>query len=227
MRCVLKRGLFFLLLTASLTAAPDNSILGCTQSLKSIATSLEMYASDHGGGYPASLKELTPTYLKSIPTCPAARKDTYSGSWRVAGGEGFYMFCAGKNHADFGLKTNEPTCSARHYLGPASLLPRLHKLQDKGAKPVARCLQNLKNVATALEMYASDHNGHYPETLKQLEQAHYLHAVPMCLDKDAYRYRVKTRPDGFQLHCPGRNHAKDGSPRDFPTYDSEKGLRRE
>lgn len=225
----MKRILLVLLLGGSLATASDNSILGCTQSLKGIATGLEMYSSDHGGKYPASLQELVPTYLKAIPTCPAAHKDTYSGSWRVAGDEGFYMFCAGNRHANFGLKANEPTLSARHYLGPASMLPRLHKLEDQkqGAKPVARCLQNLKNMATALEMYAADHGGRYPETLKQLQQAHYLRDVPLCLDKDAYSYRVKSRPDWYQLHCPGRNHAKDGSPANYPKYDSEKGLHRE
>ncbi|MCW5872921.1 MAG: hypothetical protein KIS61_37085, partial [Candidatus Eremiobacteraeota bacterium] len=147
----MKRTLLFLLLTVSLATARDNSILGCTQNLKGIATGLEMYASDHSGRYPASLQELVPKYLQSIPACPAARRDTYSASWRVAGGEGFYMCCAGNNHADFGLKANEPTCSARHYLGPASMLPRLHHLEDEkqGSKPVARCLQNLKNLATA------------------------------------------------------------------------------
>lgn len=226
----MKRTLLLFLLTVSLAGADRvSSILRCTQNLKGIATGLENYATDHAGAYPAKLKELVPVYLQSIPTCPAAHKDTYSASWRVAGGEGFYMSCSGNNHVDFGLQPNEPTCSARHYLGPASLLPRLHALQDRqtGAKPIARCLQNLKNIATALEMYASDHGGRYPETLKQLAQANYLRDVPRCLDQDAYSYQVKTRPDWFRLHCPGKNHARDGSPANYPVYDSQKGLIRE
>ena len=225
----MKRTRLLLLLTVSLATARDHSILGCTQNLKIIATGLENYASDHGGNYPATLKVLIPIYLEALPTCPAAHKDTYSASWRVAGGEGFYMCCSGNNHSDFGLRVNEPTCSARHYLGPASMLARLHTLQDQqtGAKRIARCLQNLKNMSTALEMYANDHDGHYPETLKQLAQANYLRDVPLCLDKDAYGYQVKTRPDWYRLHCHDKNHAKDGSPANYPVYDSEKGLIRE
>lgn len=226
----MNRTLLFLLLSASLAWADRApSILGCTQSLKGIATGLEMYSSDHGGKYPASLQELVPSYLKSIPTCPAAHRDTYSQTWRVAGEEGFYVHCAGNNHADFGLKANEPTLSARHYLGPASMLPRLHSLEDQqqGVKPITRCLQNLKTIATALNMYAADHGGRYPETLRGLEKSHYLRDVPLCLDKDAYSYQVKTRPDWYRLHCHADNHRQDGSPTDFPSYDAEKGLRRE
>jgi len=226
----MKRTLLLLLLTATLAGADRvSSIQGCTQNLKNIATGLEYYATDHGGNYPAGLQDLVPKYLQSIPACPAAHKDTYSASWRVAGGEGFYMCCKGNNHADFGLKPDEPTCSARHYLGPASLMTRLHRLEDqqKGLKPVARCMQNLKNLATALQMYAADHNGRYPETLKQLQPDGYMRDLPLCLDKDTYGYQVKTGPDWFRLNCPGGNHAKDGSPKDFPRYDSQKGLIRE
>ena len=226
----MKRTLLLLLLTVTLARADRvSSIQGCTQNLKAIATGLEYYASDHGGGYPAGLQDLVPKYLKSIPSCPAAHKDTYSASWRLAGGEGFYMCCKGNYHADFGLKPDEPTCSARHYLGPTSLMTRLHKLEDKrtGAKPVVRCMMNLKNLATSLEMYASDHNGRYPQTLQGLQPDGYRRDLPLCLDKDAYHYQVKTDPDSFLLHCPGSNHAKDGCPKNFPSYDPERGLKRE
>jgi hypothetical protein len=226
---VMKRTLLLLLLTVTLARADRvSSILGCTQNLKAIATGLEMYASDHAGKYPAALKVLVPTYLKSIPECPAAHKDTYSSTWRTAGSEGFYMHCSGNHHGDFGLKAEQPTYNARHGLGPAALLPRLHALEDKesGAKPVVRCMQNLKNMATALEMYAGDNNGRYPTSLKSLEQS-YLRDLPRCLDKDPYIYQAKTQPDGFELHCPGRNHVKDGSPANKPAYDSQKGLIRE
>lgn len=62
-----------------------------------------MYASDNDGTYPRSLAALFPgNYLKSIPTCSAAEKDTYSESYfsRGTGKKATFRFhCAGKNHA--------------------------------------------------------------------------------------------------------------------------------
>ena len=227
---MIKRALLFVVLTVTLARADRaNSILGCSQSLKAIATGLEMWASDHAGNYPKELKELVPKYIEHIPPCPAAGKDTYSSSYRAAGSEGFSMHCSGHFHKDFGLGKNQPTLDARHYLGPQSILPRLHQLEDQksGAKPVLRCSQNLKNIATALEMYAADHQGHYPRELADLKSGGYLRDIPRCLDKDAYNYRMNTRPDFFLLHCHSANHKADGSPLNFPQYDSSKGLRRE
>ena len=225
----MRRLLLFILLTVSLARADRvSSILGCTQNLKSIATGLEMYATDHAGNYPKSLKELIPTYIKSIPACPAAGQDTYSPSWRLAGSEGFFMCCSGKHHADFGLQTNQPSLDARHYLGPQSMLARLHALEDQksGAKPIARCMNNLKNIATALEVWATDHGGRYPKSLKELKQG-YLRDLPQCLGKDTYRYQVSTMPDNYTVRCQGTNHIKDGSRANFPYYTSMKGLQRE
>ncbi|MBN9414219.1 MAG: hypothetical protein J0I12_02215 [Candidatus Eremiobacteraeota bacterium] len=225
----MKRTLLFILLTVTLARADRvSSILGCTHNLKAIATALEMYSSDHGGNYPVGLYVLIPKYLKEIPACPAAHRDTYSGSWRVAGSEGFYLFCMGKNHGDFGLKVHEPTYSARHGLGPFAMVKQVNAIEDKmnGRKPVDRCMQNLKNVATALEMYSTDNSGRYPTSLKGLTP-NYLRDMPECLDKDPYVYSMKVRPDSFLVHCPGRNHVKDGSPANFPSYDSQKGLSRE
>jgi len=46
----------------------------CHQNLQRLATALEMWSSDHDGGYPASLKEVAPRYLRRQPTCPADPK---------------------------------------------------------------------------------------------------------------------------------------------------------
>lgn len=227
---MIKRALLFTLLTVTLARADRaNSILGCTQNLKNIATGLEMWASDHEGRYPKDLKELVPKYIEHVPPCPAALKDTYSATYREAGSEGFSLYCGGHNHSDFGLPANQPTMDARHYLGPQSMLPRLHKLQDhkSGDKTVVRCTQNLKNLATALEMYSTDHSGRYPKELADLIPDGYMRNIPRCQDKDPYSYKMGSSPDWFVLHCHGANHKKDGCPVNFPQYDSNKGFRRE
>lgn len=81
----------------------------CKSNLKNIATALEMFSTDHGGRYPALLSELTPKYVKSIPTCPSAGKDTYSSSYRVRRDPDYFQICcSGTNHADVGLASNQP-----------------------------------------------------------------------------------------------------------------------
>lgn len=58
-----------------------DSIQACKSNLKNIGTALEMYSTDWGGKYPATLEVLSPNYLKIIPECPRAGKDTYSSSY--------------------------------------------------------------------------------------------------------------------------------------------------
>ncbi len=43
----------------------------CQNNQRNLATSCEMYRSDHGD-YPDRLQDLIPTYLPAIPPCPAA-----------------------------------------------------------------------------------------------------------------------------------------------------------
>lgn len=83
----------------------------CKSNEKNIATGLEMYASDNAGYYPGDLSKLTSgNYLKTIPTCYAANRDTYSGTYKftaakrdakgmvVEGKDTFSFFCQGENH---------------------------------------------------------------------------------------------------------------------------------
>jgi len=76
----------------------------CRANLKCISTALEMYASDHQQAYPCHLNELTPQYLKTIPTCPWAGSETYSAGYDVcndpanADGRAYTLCCRGINH---------------------------------------------------------------------------------------------------------------------------------
>ena len=222
------RRIWALLICLAVHAEGLGPLRGCVANLKSIATGLEMYASDHQGNYPKSLQQLTPTYLKSLPTCPAAGRETYSAAWRLAGSEGFYFCCSGNHHGSAGLKVNQPTFDARNCLGPPSLAARLETLDD-GQNPQAalqRCCSNLKNLATALEMFANDHQGRYPQTLGELTPA-FLRKLPRCNGLDTYKYQVSGRPDNYTVHCHGKNHLKEGAPANMPRYEAMKGLRRE
>jgi hypothetical protein len=80
-------------------ARSQGQITACKSNEKNIATALEMWSSDNAGRYPQNLKQLTPNYLRTIPTCPAAGRDTYSPTYKVeAKPDHFYFFCQGHSH---------------------------------------------------------------------------------------------------------------------------------
>lgn len=205
----------------SLTASPSpvvTSVKGtdCKLNLKNIATALEMYASDHAGSYPKSLTELVPKYLPVMPRCSLASHDTYVDSYSMRSRPDWYVFyCKGTAHATE---------------GPGVDLPRFSS--DKGLEPLdqadlPKCQDSLKNLATALEMYATDNAGRYPSSLKPLVP-NYLRAIPHCkstgTDTYSSAYKVTQRPDAFTCLCQGDNHSDIGLEPNFPQYSSNAGL---
>ncbi len=110
------------------------------------------------------------------------------------------------------------------------LMPRVKKDHFHG--PLTACKSNLKNIATALEMYASDNAGNYPHSLDKLIEPDYLKRIPTCpaAGKMTYLdYQVSTEPDSFSFSCCGDNHkgAYTGFEADstgFPKYHAELGL---
>ena len=73
-----------------------------------------MFASDHSGKSPTSLKELTPSYLRAIPECPHCHRDSYSSTYRTVGKE-YYVHCSGGHP---GLKQGQPTYNSQSRLMP-------------------------------------------------------------------------------------------------------------
>ena len=81
-------------------------LAGCQSNIRNLATSLEMYSTDNAGHYPKSLTQLTPTYLKYIPRCPSACRDTYShGYERAQEPDAYTVMCEGCHHHDGGIDT--------------------------------------------------------------------------------------------------------------------------
>ena len=104
--------------------------------------------------------------------------------------------------------------------------------------PLEECSSNLKNIATALEMYATDNRGDFPESLTLLAKGNsspdtpgkvYLKSIPSCpACKAGYAYEYNNVPDRFTLWCakPGahvdrQEVAKDGC---WPQYTTGEGL---
>ena len=87
------------------------------------------------------------------------------------------------------------------------------------------CKSNCKNIATALEMYASDNSGNYPRSLHRLTVGGYLKTIPTCpaASEATYtNYRVSRNPDTFSFACVGNNHA--GPYDNYPRYDAEESV---
>lgn len=87
------------------------------------------------------------------------------------------------------------------------------------------CKSNLKNIATGLEMYSTDFEGKYPDSLAKLSPD-YLKVVPDCpaAGSDTYSgsYKVSTSPDTYAFACSGNHHRQPAE--NLPAYNSEEGL---
>lgn len=113
----------------------------------------------------------------------------------------------------------------------ALIAPNFIRTCNRG--PLTACKSNLKNLATALELYASDHGGEYPVEFKQMMAGNYLKAVPTCPEAGfltySYRRTGTGKQAGFFMQCCGRHHAQaysafPKSPHNYPRYSSETGL---
>ena len=96
-------------------ARAQGQVTACKSNLKNIGTALEMYATDNAGRYPANLGDLTTAagagggYLKTIPECPSAGSDTYSGAYHhTSNPDAYSVECSGTNHSAVNLAANCP-----------------------------------------------------------------------------------------------------------------------
>jgi len=104
----------------------------------------------------------------------------------------------------------------------AILLPNF--LRTGTRSPLAACESNLKNIATGLEMYATDYEGLYPPSLEYLTRNDitvmaYMKALPKCPGpgptfwqdnfsyifpynpSEPYGYTVSDKSDNFTIYC--------------------------
>lgn len=85
-------------------ARAQGRLTECKSQLKNVGTAIEMYSTDWSGRYPRDIALITPKYLKTIPTCPAARRDTYRASYQShSAPDNYTIFCSGTNHLEAGF----------------------------------------------------------------------------------------------------------------------------
>ena len=111
----------------------------------------------------------------------------------------------------------------------AILVPNFTRARAQGQ--LTACKSNEKNIATGLEMWASDHKGKYPKQLSDLvggENGGYLKQIPTCpaAEEDTYSASYKISADGkqFEIYCSGHNHKALDVPPNKPAFNSETGL---
>lgn len=92
-----------------------------------------------------------------------------------------------------------------------------------------RCKTNLKNIATACELYSADHNGNYPKSLKEIKS--YLPELPTCpisgnTPKEGetnYEYSTNSSLDSYTLRC-NCDHSAAGVKQGYIEFNSTDGL---
>lgn len=139
-----------------LKAKAQNQCHQCSINIQNIATTLEFYSGDNEGKYPDKLSKLTPKYLKTIPTCSSAGKDTYSSSYRVSPDKDFWLLsCSGNNHENVGVPPNYPHCNSNTFLTYRTLdidddfrFYRHNSLKEKFAKNPALANKNFGSKST-------------------------------------------------------------------------------
>lgn len=96
-------------------ARARGQLTACKSNLKNIGTALEMYSTDWSGKYPKELSQLTPKYLKTIPTCPSVGRLTYvmqtgdNVGYNTAHFQDYYVIhCDGPNHEAVSVPTDFP-----------------------------------------------------------------------------------------------------------------------
>lgn len=92
------------------------------------------------------------------------------------------------------------------------------------------CMQNERNLATALESYRTDHR-FYPTTVGGLVQAGggTISAIPSCPSAPGtqYTYEVNSDGDGFSISCVAgfHEHQINGQSDGYPQYQAGLGVR--
>lgn len=112
-----------------------------------------------------------------------------------------------------------------------------HFMRMRASGQYTQCQSNEKNLGTALEMYAKDNEGHYPERLAQLTPQ-YLQVMPTCgatgIDTYSHSYTAYISPDAhsdaFTFYCEGDHYKYQSKryqwrvPENYPQYNSRQGL---
>lgn len=89
----------------------------CQQNLSQLGEATKSFASQNGGKFPLTLRELTPNFLRELPVCPVSEK----GYAITPTGSEFNIYCPGKSHGAAGVPPNHPAFHSSRGLTPFKL----------------------------------------------------------------------------------------------------------
>ncbi len=115
------------------------------------------------------------------------------------------------------------------------IYPNFRNARESGK--LAACESNIKNIATALEMYHTDYNNLYPDSLEKILEPSgngYMKCIPECPNKKtvivpcgkkppAYEYIVSKDYKNYTIWCNG-THKGAGLNAGYPQYTPGQGL---
>lgn len=112
----------------------------------------------------------------------------------------------------------------------AILVPNFIRARAQGQ--VTACKSNLKNIATALEMYSTDYGGRFPTNITSggVLTPNYLRTLPTCpgagsVTYETAGYSAQSSPDAYNINCNATNHkGVDITVAGYPQYNSASGL---
>lgn len=98
-----------ILVPSYVRARAMSQLTGCKSNLKNIATALEAYSVDNAGHYPNDIELIAPSYMKTLPNCPAASSNTYSDSYEFTlNPDSYQFFCEGAHHNSLAIPVDHP-----------------------------------------------------------------------------------------------------------------------
>ena len=111
----------------------------------------------------------------------------------------------------------------------ATIIPSFIVADDR-QRDLVYCKSNIKDLAMAMEMYATDYDSHYPANLGQLTP-NYLREIPQCRRyfQTSYHLQIGLNNLGnvqeadhyFLISCVGSNHLGVLPVKDYPKINSD------
>lgn len=177
------------------------------------AASLKGLSSQAGSGYALDLEWTFHTLVAALMLSP----DTREAAGMAAAG----LAIVGNPFHSFGGEVVWAT-DAWEQFAP-TIATNFQQARGKGQ--LSACRANLRNLATALEMYSTEHQGAYPAQLSELAPQ-FLAEIPHCpsAGQDTYTpgYQRSEKPSSFRVACQGEWHQQ--AQPNLPAYSSTEGL---
>jgi len=107
------------------------------------------------------------------------------------------------------------------------LLPNYVTARSRGR--LSACETNLRNMASALEVYSTEHERHFPADLTAIAPT-YIQSIPTCPSAGSGRpyiegFQSASAPSSYTLRCRGAYHVDLGLAEDAPSFQYGTGLR--